>query len=210
MRTDRSSVLLLLSVAFLTPPRASAQGVSTSSATHGDTVPTPLVLAFAGLEHHNTAPRTQSAASTKSPALAAALSFMIPGAGSYYAGNSAHGMRHLLILGAGVGVWTMGAAIWATNTVDDCLSGDCDSSNDAGDVLMAVGVGALVANQIWSIATAIKDAEDYNRAHTNVSAQAAGDLRLEPVVRVARVGNTDPKSSGRLEPRFGLQLIRVF
>ncbi len=95
--------------------------------------------------------------SEKSVALAAALSFFVwPGVGSYYAGNSAHGTRHVLI-----SLVALGGAIPLLATCDN--DGFCDFDNDTARLSLAAALGAAyVANWAWSVVAAISDAEDYN------------------------------------------------
>jgi hypothetical protein len=102
-------------------------------------------------------PAAVQARGGKSPTLAAILSWLVwPGVGSYYAGNSGHGTRHLAI-----GVAAAGVAIPLLVTCDN--DGFCDFDNDTARLSVVAGLGAVwVANSIWSIITAVNDAEDYN------------------------------------------------
>jgi len=95
--------------------------------------------------------------SEKSVALAAALSFFVwPGVGSYYAGNSGHGTRHVLI-----SVVSAGAAIALLATCEN--DGFCDFDHDTARLSAAAALGAAyVANWAWSVIAAIGDAEDHN------------------------------------------------
>lgn len=89
----------------------------------------------------------------KSAYVAGLLSFLLPGAGSFYAGNSAHGWTHMLIE---VGTFGAGLAVGRT----------CNGELGCG-VEVLTGVGAvLIGNQIWSIVTAVKDVSaTHNRSH---------------------------------------------
>lgn len=101
----------------------------------------------------NTLPLLRADSGGKSAFVAGMLSFLLPGAGSFYAGNSVHGWTHMLIE---VGTFGAGLAVGRT----------CNGELGCG-VGVLTGVGAvLIGNQIWSIVTAVKDASStHNRAH---------------------------------------------
>jgi hypothetical protein len=147
----------------------------------------------------------QEQTGTKEPLLAGVLSAIVPGVGSYYAGNSGHGTRHLLIAGGAMGLVLAGATLWATETIDDCLSGDCGNSSGVGNALMAVGYGAYIVNWAWSIGAAVGDANGHNRA-VAARTTAGSVTRVEPIVSLSTV----PSGSARTETRFGLRLVRRF
>ena len=136
----------------------------------------------------------QSTLSRKSPTLAAILSWLVwPGVGSYYAGNSGHGTRHLLI-----GVAAVGAAIPLLVTCDN--DGFCDFDNDTARLSVVVGLGAIaLGNSIWSIITAVNDAEKRN------ALVDAGTVSFSPSLRplVASVGDVRATSLG-----IGLVTVR--
>jgi len=115
--------------------------------------------AYAALSSTSAAPLVGPPAtlSRKSPTLAGILSWLVwPGVGSYYAGNSGHGTRHLLIQVAAVG-----AAIPLLVTCDN--DGFCDFEHDAVRLSAVIGLGAIaLGNSIWSILTAVNDAEARN------------------------------------------------
>lgn len=103
-------------------------------------------------------------ADSKDPTLAGILSFLIPGVGSFYAGNGGHGIRHLgLHLGSYV---LIGAAV---------ASCDYDCSGSGGLVLL--GSLALLGNDVWSIFTAVNDAKGHNGA---APGRVVGSLYLSP------------------------------
>ena len=82
----------------------------------------------------------------KSPVLAGALSLLLPGIGSFYAGNPEHGARHLLItVGLVVG---MGVA--------------CSIKDPCGDAPAGILIVSF-ANTVWSVVTAVGDANRSNR-----------------------------------------------
>ena len=89
----------------------------------------------------------QSDSSRRNPYLAGALSYLLPGAGSFDAGDEGHGITHLGI-GAASFVGVMTAA---------------SSKDNAGQL---VGVSSMLTfgvNSIWSVVTAVRDANAYNR-----------------------------------------------
>lgn len=136
----------------------------------------------------------QSTLSRKSPALAGILSWLVwPGVGSYYAGNSGHGTRHLLI-----GVASMGTLIPLLVTCDN--DGFCDFDNDTARLSIAIGLGAVwLGNSIWSIITAVNDAEKRN------ALVDAGTVSIGPSIRplVASAGGVRATSLG-----LGLVTVR--
>ncbi len=109
-------------------------------------------------------PTPFKASGEKDPFVAGVLSFLIPGTGSFYAGSKGHGWRHLIIH-VGSYVVFYGAAVSCVNSYDGC---DSESS--------AAGVSALtlVANNIWSIFTAVGDARR-TRGSTGSSGRVVGD-----------------------------------
>ena len=112
---------------------------------------------------------------TKSPVLAGVLSWILPGLGSYYAGNSGHGTRHLAIEGVALGVTIWGLA----ESVDDIISGETDVHP-----ALWVGVGALVVNGIWSIVVAVNDANATNAGMASLLRPGISPLLVSsPAVR---------------------------
>jgi hypothetical protein len=95
------------------------------------------------------------AADRKDPFIAGALSFVIPGLGSFYAGNQPHGWRHLLI--------HVGTYVVMLVSVNDCINdisvGNACSSHTG---LWTVGALGLLANWVWGIFTAVGDAKAAN------------------------------------------------
>ncbi len=83
-------------------------------------------------------PAAQTGTSTRSPVLAAGLSLVLPvvfvnGIGSYYAGNSGHGTRHLLI-----GFGSVGLMVAGLGTCFDAFS------NCSADWAIAIGAVAYL------------------------------------------------------------------
>ena len=98
-------------------------------------------------------------AGEKSPAAAGALSLLIPGAGSYYAGNGLHGTIHLLTAVASLALLVGEAASCLPLIVYGSLSAESDKCNEtAGNVT----AGVYLVNWGWSIVTAVRDARSHN------------------------------------------------
>ena len=94
----------------------------------------------------------------KSGVLAGVLSaFIFPGVGSYYAGNSGHGTRHLVI-----GLVTLGGTVGGLAACGDLPEG-CRDGTEAGLWIAGVSAVAYLVNWIWSIPTATSDVSNYNR-----------------------------------------------
>lgn len=117
---------------------------------------------------------------SRSPVAAGLLSAGIPGFGSFYAGNSSHGARHLVIAGV---------------TAAGVLIPDCQilSSEDTDTACTIAAISALgyVANWIWGIVVGVNDAAEFNRSHR------VARLRVRPELVAV----------GRREPRLGLALV---
>ncbi len=142
-------------------------------------------------------PFAQAGTSTKSPALAAGLSLVLPlvavnGIGSYYAGNSGHGTRHLLIGFASFGVMVAG--------LSSCGEGFLDCS---AEWAIALGAGAYLANWVWGAVTAGLDAGTHNRRQSETRA-ASFELRFEVLT-----ASTLSTSAAPERHRLGLQLVRL-
>jgi hypothetical protein len=137
-------------------------------------------------------------AGEKSPVLAGFLSWPIPGLGSYYARNSGHGTRHLVIHGVALGVFIWGVA----ETTDEILDEIIIDEDDIHPALW-VGLTALTINTIWAIVTGVNDAIAYNET------LGAGSLEFRPTV----VALETPRLTGfdtahRGTPGVGVRLVR--
>ena len=140
------------------------------------------------------APQTRTG--EKSPLLAALLSWIaFPGVGSFYAGNSGHGVRHVAI-----GVLTLGGGLTALALA--CNDGDC---GDGAGVVPALGLlGVAAANAVWSILVAVRDAEAYNRRLGTAS------LELTPAVAVLLPSTSREASPAPgMRARLGVRLARL-
>ncbi len=103
--------------------------------------------------------------SRKDPLLAGGLSFLIPfGTGSFYAGNTTHGLIHLSI---GVGA----AVLLVTNLCfDECYNGE--------ETKESVGFLVFVANWVTGTIVAVGDAKAFNRRHATAGSTAQPMDRL--------------------------------
>jgi hypothetical protein len=122
--------------------------------------------------------------SEKSPTTAGLLSGLVfPGVGSFYAGNSGHGIRHHaigLVSAAGIQAGS-----------DNC--GLVFSSPDDNCTLLGISAGVFIINWIWSITSGVSDAKAYN-----VKVRQEG-LQVKPeLVAIRSDGQTT----------IGLQLLR--
>jgi hypothetical protein len=86
----------------------------------------------------------------KNLVLAGFLSYALPGAGSFYAGNDTHGWTHLSI---------QLAAIATVLVAQSSCKRSCP--NEVGGAVLGITVAAV--NDIWSIFTAVGDARAANR-----------------------------------------------
>jgi len=134
-------------------------------------------------------PTGLQAADRKEPLVAGLLSWLFPGLGNFYAGNSGHGVRHVIIEVAGLGLLVAGAA---QNT-------DPNSLEVQGGGLIIAGLVVVVVNGVWSIFSSIKDVETYNRRAAGGRPGAA--LDVGPVFRVL--------SGDDGAPRAGLEVVRL-
>jgi hypothetical protein len=95
-----------------------------------------------------------SNANTKNPVFAGVLSVVVPGLGSFYAGCTGHGVRHLAAVPIIIGVTALG------------LKGvnKDDGEVEAAELLvLAGGIGLLLVNSVWSVVAAVSDVNEYNR-----------------------------------------------
>jgi hypothetical protein len=96
----------------------------------------------------------------------------VPGLGSFYAGNSGHGIRHLAIGLVSGGVAAGGVAA--------CWHMDC---SDATGMLIIGGLAAYAANAAWSIFVGVADAHAYNRRPELGGTFSPGGVTI-PLVRL--------------------------
>jgi hypothetical protein len=96
-----------------------------------------------------------SASTTKNPAAAGAMSLIVPGLGSFYAGNARHGGVHLGVAAASLVVLVAGIGM----SFSECpLLSDQPCNSSSGDFLASVGLISYVVNDVWSVVTAVHDA----------------------------------------------------
>lgn len=96
---------------------------------------------------------TDAAVSNKSAGTAVFLSFLVPGAGSFYAGESGHGWRHLIVHLVGYGMVVGGTTSCVTAGGEDC-------SEISG--VATAGTVAVLGNWVWGMVTANRDAKVFN------------------------------------------------
>ncbi len=132
----------------------------------------------------------------KSTWLAGILSFFIPfGTGSFYAGNTGHGIRHLVIGGTSFTGMMVGWAI----ACEDWSEGYCDE--DSAGWYVAGGFALVyLGNWIWGTVAAVSDASAYNRRLAEVG--FAPEFKMLAPVRTVVHGASST-------PTLGLQLFQV-
>ena len=131
----------------------------------------------------------------KSTWLAGLLSFFIPfGTGSFYAGNSSHGVRHLVIGGTALAGTLVGLAIACDDGLEYC------NENNGG--FWVAGGFALVwaGNWVWGTIVAVNDAKAYNRQLAEVG--FAPGLKMLAPVWTATHGTVS-------SPAVGIQLVQI-
>lgn len=141
-----------------------------------------------------------ASAGHKSPLLAGVLSYLLPGTGSFYAGNSRHGVRHLAIA---AGAMTLAVS---TGCGSDQGWGDFGCPNRGRGTLFLVGLAAYGVNAIWSIVTAVEDADAHN-APTGPGPQTGrvvGSLYVDPQIRILGT-----RSGTATKAALGLQVGRL-
>ena len=104
-------------------------------------------LTLAGAARAQSLPDTGS----KSPALAGVASYLLPGVGSWYAGNDHHARVHgAIALGLGITGMVMTAG---RDCYDMCMP---------PTLLGALVFFGYVTNDVWSVVTAVRDAHSHN------------------------------------------------
>jgi len=115
---------------------------------------------------------------TKSPPLAAFLSGYFPGfaLGSFYAGHTSHGLRHLAVTGGSFALFAVGLGMGF-------------GGSEAGKVPFYVGVIAFLGNWAWSTVTAVQDVNDHNARITAArsSASAPDRASVRPELHLSRL-----------------------
>ncbi len=181
-RTVACAGLILALGALGTPRHASAQAMGSILE-----APSPMVLPTPMLASLVTLPVQQRG--EKSTWLAGILSFFLPyGTGSFYAGNNAHGIRHLII----GGVTTVGAGVGLAAACIDGFS-VCDE-DDPGYAIAGIFALGYVVNWVWGTITAVNDVKAYNRAL--VALNIRPEVRMLEPIRVAMPGGTTGQRIG--------------
>lgn len=205
MHQRLARLMIVTAIPLLAPVSASAQEIVTPPLAGAQEV-TALPLAGPRIDQVQVfrvvspelglAGATLQAVDRKDPLVAGILSWLIPGLGSFYAGNSGHGVRHLVIAVGGYALLVAGAAS------DDCLYGDSCG-------LLYAGAGVIVVNAVWGIVTAVGDANAHNRgAGAARPGRVVGSLYVEPNI-VGLSKQSAPSQALRPVQSSGLQLLRV-
>lgn len=126
-------VILMIAIVFMASTSASAQFMNTGSGNMSQSTNQPV----------------QHTSSEKSPALAGLLSFVLPGAGQFYNGESKKGWNDL--------GWQLGGYL-----VTSIGAGLAYSSPEVGAVLVSCGGLFMLVNGIGSIVDAVKSAKRIN------------------------------------------------
>jgi hypothetical protein len=135
-------------------------------------------------------------AAGKSPVVAGVLSFLVPfGTGSFYAGNSGHGYRHLAVGIGSIGVFVLAAVAAEGNTQCDAV---CTEAGVAGGAVIL-----FTLNWIVGTVTAVIDAGHSNRPLTGPTGA------LTPAVLTLASHQSVTGLSKRTPPRLGIRLVRV-
>ena len=179
-----SSILVVCALA-VTPGHAEAQTAGAS----------PNLYAMVPATFTSFASDAMPQDGTKSPALAGVLSWLIfPGVGSYYAGNSGHGTRHVVI---GVGTLAV-TVVGLVQASDDIVAGVVD---EGSFTLAAIGLTAYFVNSIWSIVVAVGDASAHNRGIASL---------IRPDVRLLASSSAIPYTFARGQNlQVGMQLVQI-
>lgn len=166
----------------------------------------PLAAQLPAASAHQAQAQQQTSPSYRSPALAGALSFLVPGVGSFYAGNVRHGVRHVVLAAGGLALMAAGFS----ESFGHCLfqSSSCHSH---GDGLIGLGLAISVVNWGWSIVTGVRDAKARDRRSApgrSASLRLLRGVYLAPALALpARARWPSPgHSSGRA---VGLRLIQL-
>ncbi len=139
----------------------------------------------------------------KKPILAGAMSFFVPGLGSYYAGHSRHAWTHLVVASASAAVMLVEPVGSALRRFGCKFNGgfDCDTDPDTGN---EVAYWVFNVNLVWSIVSGVNDANAHNRrGGPATGGQISGDLFFEPEVRKLRTHGPE----GPRQARTGVQLV---
>jgi len=143
----------------------------------------------------------QQAAGRKEPVVAGLLSWIVPGVGSFYAGNNRHGAIHL-----GVGVGSLIAMVAGAAAAVETVDINTGEVSGGGLGLLVVGYLVYVVNDVWSIFTAVFDANRHNTGSSG--GRVVGELYLAPEVRGVGSAMSSPET-GASGSRLGLQVLKL-
>jgi TM2 domain-containing membrane protein YozV len=204
MQKSLARLTLLAAALALVPGVARAQGAATAAM-----VGPRVELAQA---YYTATPATYDtpivqAADRKDPTVAGLLSWFIPGLGSFYAGHSGHGIRHIAIHVGGLVLLVAGLAAATDDLVCDSF-GNCNLE-EGSFALAGVGYLVVLANDIWAIITAVGDANAYNRGAGGARpGRVVGSLYLDPSVRA--LGSNGLRAAGLpQQATTGIQILSV-
>ena len=137
----------------------------------------------------------------KDPGAAFLISFasgfaLLPGLGSFYAGNSRHGARHLII-----GFAATGAFLASLKGIYGCAYFNewCIDPQGAWLVLTVAALFTYAGNYVWSLGTAVEDANAFNRRR-----RAARTLGFRP--SIIDLSSRPPATSSPSLPRWRIGL----
>ena len=145
-----------------------------------------LLVSLAGTHAH-----AQTAADTthRSPVLAGVASYLLPGVGSWYAGNDQHALTHgAIALGLGV-----------TGTVMTA-GRDCYDLCVPPTLFGALVVLGYLTNDIWSTVTAVRDAHAHNDRAQRLR---TGRIEVAPTLRIV------PPAGDVARWRVEMRVLRV-
>jgi hypothetical protein len=184
--------VLVAAAALIVAQRpAQAQSTEASAVLNAPSTLAPVALGVPSVLSGNlVADQAQGPAPAvrKDPLVAGLLSWFLPGVGSFYAGKAGHGWRHLVIEAGAIAVAIVGVSQDGEDT--SCHSYpdgyECTTVTGPNWTLCLVGLGGMVVNSVWSIFTAVGDANNYNRgaAPARQPGRVVGSLYVDPQIRV--------------------------
>jgi hypothetical protein len=148
-----------------------------------------LLVGFASASAH-----AQTVADTgqKSPAVAGVASYVLPGLGSWYAGDVHHAQVH-----GGIAVG-LGVAGELAGLAGDCFELSC--KEEAVNVVGGLIVLSYLTNAIWSTVTAVHDAQAHN---DRAQGLRSGRIEIAPTFRIA------PSAGDVARWRVEMRLVRM-
>lgn len=99
----------------------------------------------------------QQGQAEKDPVVAGVLSWLLPGAGSFYAGHRRHGWTH-----AGIALGTAMLILSGMGECEESLDAECVG----GAGLVVTGLAVFAVNNVWAIISGVNDAHAFNKGGT--------------------------------------------